>query len=537
MTARAERIGTAGSTGTGTGLRARAIRVANPSDPDRPIVADVSVDAAPGRTLVIVGESGAGKSMLARAICGLAPAQFTTSGTVELAGRTIDLGVAADSLRRLRGGGIVWLPQDPFTSLSPLHRCGVQVIAHRQGPRSERAERALARLAEVGFPARAARAYPHQLSGGMRQRVAIAAALDAAPGVLIADEPTTALDVTTQKEILTLLASLRDARGMALVLVTHDLALARDYGDDIVVMRGGAIVEAGQARRVLARPATDYARQLLDAQLRLDGPSPRPAGAVPATTVADERPIVALRDVVKEFRSGGRRAEGHLALAGVSLDILPGQSVGIVGESGSGKTTLARIMVGLEAPDSGTVHVARAPGAGRGAPPPVGIVFQNPYSALNPARTVGQTLAEALAVGGQGGAQVPDLLGAVGLPAAHAQRLPAALSGGQRQRVAIARALAARPELLICDEAVSALDVSVQATIIDLLRRLQAEQGFALAFITHDLAVARQMSDRIIVMKDGAIVEEGATEALLAAPSHPYTASLIDAVPGRGAPA
>ena len=253
--------------------------------------------------------------------------------------------------------------------------------------------------------------------------------------------------------------------------------------------------------------------------------------------MADERPVVALRDVVKEFRSGGRRAEGHLALAGVSLDILPGQSVGIVGESGSGKTTLARIMVGLEAPDSGTVDVVRAPGAGRGAPPPVGIVFQNPYSALNPARTVGQTLAEALAVGGQGGAQVPDLLGAVGLPATHAQRLPAALSGGQRQRVAIARALAARPELLICDEAVSALDVSVQATIIDLLRRLQAEQGFALAFITHDLAVARQMSDRIIVMKDGAIVEEGATEALLAAPSHPYTASLIDAVPGRGAPA
>lgn len=537
MTARAERIGTAGSTRTGTGLRARAIRVANPSDPDRPIVADVSVDAAPGRTLVIVGESGAGKSMLARAICGLAPAQFTTSGTVELAGRTIDLGVAADSLRRLRGGGIVWLPQDPFTSLSPLHRCGAQVLAHRQGSRSERAERALARLAEVGLPARAARAYPHQLSGGMRQRVAIAAALDAAPGVLIADEPTTALDVTTQKEILTLLASLRDARGMALVLVTHDLALARDYGDDIVVMRDGAIVEAGHARRVLARPATDYARQLLDAQPRLDGPSPRPAGAVPATTVADERPVVALRDVVKEFRSGGRRAEGHLALAGVSFDILPGQSVGIVGESGSGKTTLARIMVGLEAPDSGTVDVVRAPGAGRGAPPPVGIVFQNPYSALNPARTVGQTLAEALAVGGQGGAQVPDLLGAVGLPAAHARRLPAALSGGQRQRVAIARALAARPELLICDEAVSALDVSVQATIIDLLRRLQAEQGFALVFITHDLAVARQMSDRIIVMKDGAIVEEGATEALLAAPSHPYTASLIDAVPGRGAPA
>ena len=488
----------------------------------RVIVDDVNVNARLGRTLVIVGESGAGKSMLARTLCALTPSALSASGTVTLRGQDYDLESDQERLKKQRGGGIVWLPQDPFTSLAPTLPCGEQITAARTGRRSERSQRARALLADVGLDARVARAYPHELSGGMRQRVAIAAALDSEPRVLIADEPTTALDVTTQRDILTLLTRLRDEHAMTLVLVTHDLALARQFGDDVIVMKDGQIVEEGTVNEVLTSPVHEYTKRLADAEPRIDGPNPRAGNSTPAGAET----IVEVRDLTKVFRS---RKDAHVALMDVSLDIAQGESIGIVGESGSGKTTLARIIVGLEHADSGTVRVNAH--ADRG--PAVGIVFQNPYSALNPARTIGQTLAEAAAVAGRPASDVAELLAAVELPAEYAKRRPASLSGGERQRVAIARALATRPRVLIADEAVSALDVSVQASVLDLLTRLQAEQGFALVFITHDLAVARAMCDRLVIMKGGVVVEEGPTEEILHNPSKDYTVQLLSAVPGR----
>lgn len=502
----------------------------------RTLVDHVSIRARAGQTLVIVGESGAGKSMLARTICALTPHSLRAEGTVSLQGRDYDIVRHARAFKALRGQGIVWLPQDPFTSLSPTQRCGDQIVAGQRLPQKERQQRILERLREVGLPERVARAYPHELSGGMRQRVAIAAALDSSPAVFIADEPTTALDVTTQKEILDLLGDLRSSRGMALILITHDLALAREYGDDVVVMRHGEVVESGAVEHVFSHPETTYTRELAAVEPRLDGPNPR--AEMPATTAQpDVRPFVEVTDLVKVFRGRGS-AGSHVAVDGVSLAIAPKESVGIVGESGSGKTTLARLIIGLEKADSGTVSVGGVQRRGLrptavGSPPPIGIVFQNPYSALNPARTVGATLAEALRVGGRSQDEVGTLLESVDLPASYAQRYPARLSGGERQRVAIARALATHPQLLICDEAVSALDVSVQASVLELLLRLQRKQGFALLFITHDLAVARQMCDRLVVMKDGVIVEEGPTEQILHSPQREYTQSLLAAVPGQ----
>lgn len=486
------------------------------------IVDDVSVHARPGRTLVIVGESGAGKSMLARTLCALTPSALSASGTVSLGGQDYDLATDQGRLKKQRGGGIVWLPQDPFTSLAPTHTCGEQITAARTGRRSERAHRARALLADVGLDARVARSYPHELSGGMRQRVAIAAALDCEPRVLIADEPTTALDVTTQRDILTLLTRLRGDRAMTLVLVTHDLALARQFGDDVIVMKDGQVVEDGPVSQVLVSPSREYTKRLADAEPRIDGPNPREGKRAPV----DGETVVEVRELTKVFRL---RQDARVALMDVSLDVAQGESIGIVGESGSGKTTLARIIVGLEHADSGTVHVHAQ--AERG--PAVGIVFQNPYSALNPARTIGQTLAEAAAVAGRPASDVTELLAAVELPAEYAKRRPARLSGGERQRVAIARALATRPRVLIADEAVSALDVSVQASVLKLLTRLQQEQGFALVFITHDLAVARAMCDRLVIMRGGVVVEEGPTERILHNPSEEYTAELLAAVPGR----
>ena len=507
---------------SGDGLVASHVSVTDRSG--RVIVDDVSVNARSGRTLVIVGESGAGKSMLARTLCALTPSALVASGTVSLGGQDYDLAADQGRLKKQRGGGIVWLPQDPFTSLAPTLPCGVQITAARTGRRSERSQRARALLADVGLDARVARSYPHELSGGMRQRVAIAAALDSEPRVLIADEPTTALDVTTQRDILTLLTHLRDEHAMTLVLVTHDLALARQFGDDVIVMKDGQIVEEGPVNEVLTSPVHEYTKRLADAEPRIDGPNPREGKSTPAGAET----IVEVHDLTKVFRS---RKESHVALMDVSLDIAQGESIGIVGESGSGKTTLARIIVGLEHADSGTVHVSAHAEGG----PTVGIVFQNPYSALNPARTIGQALAEAASVAGRPASDVAELLAAVELPAEYAKHRPSRLSGGERQRVAIARALATRPRVLIADEAVSALDVSVQASILDLLTRLQAEQGFALVFITHDLAVARAMCDRLVIMKGGVVVEEGPTEEILHNPSEEYTVELLSAVPGRDA--
>ncbi|WP_253953825.1 ABC transporter ATP-binding protein [Schaalia sp. 19OD2882] len=505
----------------------------------RRIVEGVDLRVEAERTLVVVGESGAGKSQLARALCALEPPGFTVTGTVELGGRSLDLGADAHSIGRQRGAGIVWLPQDPFTSLSPTHTCAQQILAHPPASSVERQAMVAARLAEVGLPARVANARPHELSGGMRQRVAIAAALDATPKVLIADEPTTALDVTTQAEILDLLADLRERHGMTLILVTHDLALARRHGDDVLVMRGGRVVEAGPVGRVLSDPQEAYTRRLLDLEPRLDGPDPRAhadRGVDASGAAAEPAPLLTVGNLGRTFHgSGGAR---HVALAGVDLKVARGEAVAVVGESGSGKTTLARCIVGLEHPDTGTVHIdapplgpARRRGWRSWPVPPVSIVFQNPYAALNPSLTVGTTLREVLRAVGRPDEDVAHLLRSVGLPTEHARRPPADLSGGERQRVALARAIATRPCLLICDEAVSALDVSVQAQVLDLLVDLQEELGFALLFITHDLAVARSVCDRVVVMKDGRIVEDGPTSRVLHQPEHPYTQALLAAVP------
>ncbi|QPK80649.1 ABC transporter ATP-binding protein [Schaalia sp. ZJ405] len=532
---------------------------------ERALVSDVDITAYAGRTLVIVGESGAGKSMLARTICGLTPVGLEHSGIVTIHGETIDLADPVEKLRSLRGSGIVWLPQDPFTSLSPTQRAGDQMLAHRIRRRVDKEKRIRERLTEVGLDERVRRAFPHELSGGMRQRVAIGAALDAEPSVLIADEPTTALDVTTQRDILTLLTDLRSKRHMALVLITHDLALAREFGDDIVVMRAGEVVESGHVGLVLVHPRAEYTKALAQAEPRIDGPDPRAhsCGDVRESPLPDTEkssdihedeggvttanpprpPIAVVENLVKIFRSA-RSRDAHVALDGVSLDIQAGESVGIVGESGSGKTTLARCLIGLETPDGGSLRIqpsrsllsdssSKASGRGRRRTAgPVGIVFQNPYSALNPALRIEQSLTEALGAAGRDGARAGDLLEQVDLPVDYLKRFPSELSGGERQRIAIARAIATQPELLICDEAVSALDVSVQAQILRLLCRLQQIEGFALLFITHDLAVARQMSDRLIVMKDGYIVEEGKTAQLLSSPRVEYTQRLLAAVPG-----
>ncbi|WP_026460837.1 ABC transporter ATP-binding protein [Schaalia suimastitidis] len=514
-------------------LRASNITVSAPSG--AVIVDDVSIEARRGRTLVIVGESGAGKSMLSRALCHLLPSGLRAAGTLNLAGVDLSLDTQAHRIRSRRGHGIVWLPQDPFTSLSPTHSCGSQILARKSRKAQDNRDRVLARLAEVGLPPRVAMARPHQLSGGMRQRVAIAAALDTQPEVLIADEPTTALDVTTQRDILELLARIRRERGMALILITHDLSLAREYGDDIVVMRSGRVVESGPVSRVLSQPSHEYTRRLAQVEPRLDGPDPREALVPKELRVATA--LLKVTGLTKIFRAQ-RGGVAHVALDGIDFTIAPGEAVGLVGESGSGKTTLARCVVGLERPDSGSVTIDEAPAsaaAHRGGwkVPPVSMVFQNPYSALNPSLTVGKALAEALLAVGRSSEEVPQLLTSVGLPVEYASRLPKALSGGERQRVAIARAIATRPQLLVCDEPVSALDVSVQAQVLELLEHLRQELGFALLFITHDLAVARAACDRLMVMKDGVIVEEGPTAVLLESPTHHYTQSLLEAVPGR----
>ncbi len=504
------------------------------SGPRGVIVEPLDLELSAGQTLVVVGESGSGKTLTARALTGLLPTGITAEGGIRLAGRELVPG--SKELAAARGGGITLLLQDPFTSLSPTHRVGRQIGWAVGGSAAARSARVAALLAEVGLDASVASKRPFELSGGMRQRVALAAALAADPSVLIADEPTTALDVTTQREVLDLIDELQAKRGMALLLITHDLAVARDRADEALVMRHGKVLEKGPASRVLFDPEHEYTRSLLAADLGVeaaealaegehtgglaDGASPGPA-VVPSGSGGALLRVTGLR---KSFP--GQPAP---ALAGVDLELIDGQTLAVVGESGSGKTTLARCLVGLERPDAGSIDfLGTATGPRRAQ-----IVFQDPYSALNPARSIGAGLAEAAAVGG--GARTPEqLLELVGLPAAYAPRRPAALSGGERQRVAIARALAVEPELLILDESVSALDVSVQAQILALLSQLQERLGLSMLFITHDLSVARAVSSSVVVLRHGAVVERGSTAEVLFHPQHEYTQALLASIPGRG---
>ncbi|MFE2987074.1 dipeptide ABC transporter ATP-binding protein [Streptomyces sp. NPDC059262] len=477
-----------------------------------------------GAALGIVGESGSGKSTVASALLGLHRGTGArVTGSVRVAGT--DVQEADDeALRRLRGGTAAMVFQDPLSSLDPYYSVGDQIAevyrAHSRASRRAARARAVEVLDRVGIPdaARRARSRPHEFSGGMRQRALIAMALACEPALLVADEPTTALDVTVQAQILDLLHGLREETGMGLILVTHDVGVAAESVDDILVMRHGRAVERGAVADVLGAPSAAYTKELLGAVPRVDAARPQRPDATGDV-------LLEAVDLRREF---GRGKRAFAAVDGVSLTVRRGETLGIVGESGSGKTTLGRMLVGLLAPTSGQVLLS-----GARADKGVQMVFQDPVSSLNPRRSVGESVADPLRARGdkEVRARVEELLERVGLDPAHYGRYPHEFSGGQRQRVGIARALAAEPRIIVCDEAVSALDVTTQAQVTGLLRELQDELGLALVFIAHDLAVVRQVSDRVAVMRKGRVVEYGTVDEVYGAPQNPYTRQLLAAVP------
>lgn len=536
----------------GTVLEVSAIRIAfaakgSPADPASPAVDGVSFALQAGRVLALVGESGSGKSATAMSILGLLPPSASVEGSVRLEGAEL-LDADAATLRRVRGGRIGTIFQEPMSAFTPAYRIGWQIAeaitAHRpRMPRQEVRTRVLDLLSSVGIaePARIAESYPHELSGGQLQRAMIAMAISCDPVALIADEPTTALDVTVQAGILELLRTLRDTRGVAILLITHDMGVVADLADDVVVLRHGKVVETGSVARIFEAPGDDYTRELLAAVPKLD--RIRTADRPVAEFVATGDDVAAeARNVTISYRGRGWRSAGLVAVHGASLRIARGRTFGLVGESGSGKSTLGRAFAGLLPLQSGSVMVAGTDlgriGAGelRRLRRSIGYVFQDPASSINPRSTIGDAITEPLRLHTR---QTPDerraraaeLLDAVQLPTASIDRFPHELSGGQRQRVAIARAIALSPTLLIADEPTSALDVSVQARVLELLASLQRDLGFACLFISHDLAVVKELADDVAVMRRGRIVETGAAQRVLSAPENDYTRRLLAAVP------
>ncbi|MFB6989629.1 dipeptide ABC transporter ATP-binding protein [Streptomyces sp. NPDC056230] len=494
-------------------------------------VEKLSFSLEAGGALGVVGESGSGKSASAYALLGLHRGTGArVGGSIRVAG--VDVIAADDAeLRALRGAKAAMVFQDPLSSLDPYYAVGDQIaqvyrVHNRVSRRAARA-RAVEVLDRVGIPdaARRSRSRPHEFSGGMRQRALIAMALACEPQLLIADEPTTALDVTVQAQILDLLHRLRHETGTGLLLVTHDVGVAAESVDEVLVMQAGRAVERGPVGEVLVAPREPYTRALLAAVPRVAEPRvrDRPETAEVRPAPVDGEVLVEAVDVRQVF---GRGASALAAVDGVSLTVRRGETLGVVGESGSGKTTLGRMLVGLLEPTSGLL-TRRAR---------VQMVFQDPVSSLNPRRSIGESVADPLRAAGERDeavirARVRDLLERVGLDPAQYDRYPHEFSGGQRQRVGIARALAAEPELIVCDEAVSALDVTTQAQVTALLAQLQRELGLALVFIAHDLAVVRQVSDRVAVMRRGRIVEEGEVDRVYQDPRDPYTKQLLAAVP------
>ncbi len=516
-------------------LRIEALSVGLPPGADRALaVDDVTLDIAPGEILCVVGESGSGKSVLASAVMAALP-----RGLQRARGRITFLGedltrFSERRLRALRGRDIAMIFQEPIAALNPAVRVGQQVeemfaIHTPKMPAELRRQRALELLAATHLPDLPALAerFPHQLSGGQCQRVVIAMALAQDPKLLIADEPTTALDVTTQAQILRLVRELRDSHGHAVLFITHDFGVVADLADRVAVMQAGRLVEIGPAEDVLNRPRAAYTKLLIAAVPKLDPPV-RPA--------VGEAEALRVENLSKRY--GAVRA-----LDGVSLEVPTGATVAVVGESGSGKSTLARAIVRLLDPSGGRVVVDGTDMAGlrghalRTRRRLAQMVFQDPFGSLNPRRAVGDVLTRAGVMGGMRRSEArrhaAELVRQVGLPPEALGRRPAAFSGGQRQRIGIARALAPRPRLVVADESVSALDVSVQAQVLALFDELQRRTGLTLLFITHDLRVAAQVSDRIAVMRSGQIVETGDTAQVLARPTHPYTAALLAAAPGR----
>ncbi|MFD6177201.1 MULTISPECIES: dipeptide ABC transporter ATP-binding protein [unclassified Isoptericola] len=510
----------------------------------------------PGRVTALVGESGSGKSVSAMAVLGLLPPSATVTGSIRYGGQEL-VGAGPEEYRAVRGAVFSLVSQEPMSAWNPVLTIGDQVAeavrAHARVPRGAARERVLALLREAGLqePERIARSYPHQLSGGQLQRALIAMALSQDPVAIVADEPTTALDVTVQADILDLLRRLRDTRGTAVLLITHDMGVVADLADDVVVMRGGRVVEHAPVRELFAAPREAYTRTLLDAvphlgqQLaRQDADATVTARDRPAAdgaTPAGGRDVVVLEDVDVVYPGGRRRAPVRAA-DGVGLRIAAGEVLGLVGESGSGKSTLGQVVSGLLVPDRGRVVVDGLELAGarradlRAVRRRTGIVFQDPASTLNPRWSVGACVAEPLRLHGDGSdaehrARVLELLGMVGLDAEHAVRYPHELSGGQRQRVAIARAVALDPAVLVADEPTSALDVSVQARVLEVFAELQARLGFACLFVSHNLAVVERVSDRVAAMQAGRIVETGPTARVLGDPQEEYTRRLVGAAP------
>ena len=505
-------------------------------------VDDISFDVGPGRILGIVGESGSGKSVTSRSIMRMvrAPGRVE-SGSIELNGREL-LTLSESEMRTVRGRDVAMIFQDPQSTLNPVMTIGRQIEEalriHGTG-RAEARIRAIELLGQVGIPDPEAAhgRFQHEFSGGMRQRVVIAIALANNPTLLIADEPTTALDVTIQAQILRLLSDLRDRLGIAIVLITHDMGVVAETCDDVVVMYRGAIVERGAVRAVLDAPQHPYTQKLMRAVPKMDAP-------LRSAPTAESSPVLEVRELRTDLGQRGgllRRHTPFYAVDGVSLAVNAGETLALVGESGCGKSTLSRTVVGIHRPAEGQilvngVDVTERTSANRQAViAGVQYVFQDPYSSLNPRRTAGQSIEEALRQSGVDNREIPDraveLFNQVGLPASFLDRYPYAFSGGQRQRIGIARALAGTAKALILDEPVSALDVSIQAEIIELLTDLQQRLELGYLFISHDLAVVREISHRVAVMVKGQIVETGSTAQIFGNPQHPYTQRLLASTP------
>ncbi|MFD6159034.1 ABC transporter ATP-binding protein [Nocardia sp. NPDC060256] len=507
-------------------------------------VTDVSYEVFPGEVLAIVGESGSGKSVSSRTAMGLLPLTARVRGLVTLGTEAIT-SMNERQLTALRGGAISMVFQEPGLALDPLFTVGFQIgealRAHSKMSKKDAKARAVELLRMVGLPDPEHRVdyYPHQLSGGQKQRVVIAIAIACEPKVIIADEPTTALDVTVQAEILELLRDLRDRIGSAIVLITHNMGVVADLADRVVVMRNGKVVEQAPVDELFASPKEDYTRALLAAvpHLGTEQLAHGPAEEIAPTA----EPVLEVCDLVVEFPgSFGRPA--FRAVDDVNLCIGPGETLGLVGESGSGKSTIGRCVAALQRPTSGVVKIRGqdiAGMSGRKMKPirrRFGFVFQDPASSLNPRLTVGECVAEPLLVHKMGSAaeikaRARKLLDDVQLPAGTERRYPHELSGGQRQRASLARALVLDPDLLVADEPTSALDVSVQAAVLELFGQLQRECGWACLFISHDLAVVDQLADRIVVLRNGAVVEQGDRDRILRAPTEEYTQRLVAAVP------
>jgi peptide/nickel transport system ATP-binding protein len=526
-------------------LAIAGLTVSLPAGADRRFALDdVSIDLRRGEIHCLIGESGSGKSMIANAVLGLLPENvLITAGDIRFEDGSL-LGLDDREMRKIRGARIGMIFQEPMTALNPLRTIGDQIgemfRTHTDLDRATIRARVRSLLSDVqiAHPEEIERAYPHELSGGQRQRAMIAMALALEPAVLIADEPTTALDVTTQAQILALIRDLQAREGTSVLFITHDFGVVAEIADRVTVLQHGRVVEHGEKDQLLNHPSEPYTRELIAAV-----PSYLPP---PPSTVEDGEPILTISHVSKTYRRFGllqRSRRSTRALADVSASLTRGTTLGIVGESGSGKSTLARCIVRLIDPDSGVIRLGDANLTAmsrrdlRAQSRHIQMVFQDPYGSLNPRRTAGELVTQGLILHGMAGSQAwaeaKEMFAVVGLDPQAMDRYPHEFSGGQRQRIGLARALALRPDVLVADEPVSALDVSVQAQILRLLANLRKTFGLSMIFITHDLRVAAQICDRVAVMKNGEIVEHGATAKMFAAPERDYTKLLLRSIPGQ----